>query len=195
MTKNVRPQLSRKKVFGAMGATKDRVVLHLWTFPIYLRTEEQYFQEGEARAARLIEAYWRTSGHRYRSRKEFDESDFLHNVRNQNQVLYWRLNDVVGWIEVLAFLKSKNVQVALYLADRRISRQLKVKSYRYEEMKHVLYSEDSNNEELRGKVLDIARGLVSRTGSIRDCYVDFEHLQRTLNWTDIIGLLNEAADS
>jgi hypothetical protein len=96
-----------------------------------------------------LQKYWERSKDLHESRTEFDQFDFVRDVRGREYPLPWRFNDIIGWIDITAFLRGKRIQVGLFLPKSRISRQLKQKKYVMQAHKHVPYSDRSTNQELR----------------------------------------------
>jgi hypothetical protein len=166
----------------------------LWLIPIFLRSRIQYYDETVARVRRRIEEHWKQSGQEsYETREEFEQSKFVQWIWYSEHPYWWGLTDIVGWIDVRACVRSREIQASLFLPTKRISRQLKDKRYVLRRKETVSLSEDVTNEQLQESLIQAVETICEDDRTKR-LYVDLDQWRRLVRHTDLKGIIREATE-
>ena len=166
----------------------------LLLIPVYLRSRRQYYEEAAQRIHRKIEDFWQSQSHWYEFRDEFEKSSLVTWIWDSGSPPWWGLNDVVGYIDVRVCVRKREIQAALFLPKKRISRQLKEKIFWFQRREAISLGERATNERLRSQVMELVHRLRA-DDRLKNRYVDLEQWQRILNHVDLVGLIKSAAAS
>jgi hypothetical protein len=166
----------------------------LWLIPIFLRPRIQYYDEAAADIHRRTDEYWSRSGQQvYGSREEFEQSSLVQWIWDSGHPYWWGFNDIVGWIDVRACVRSQEIQVSLFLPSKRVSRKLKDKRFVFRRREVVALPQVTTNEQLRKGVFEAVE-VIRGDDRIKKRYVDLDQWRRLVRHTDLVGIIREAAN-
>jgi hypothetical protein len=166
----------------------------LWLIPIFLRSRIQYYNEAAASIQTRIEEYWERFGQStYNSREEFKQTSLVEWIWSNGHPYWWGLNDIVGWIDIRACVRSREIQVALFLPTKRVSRQLKDKRYVFCRRETISLPERATNEQLQERVIEAVE-TIRNDEHIKTRYVELNQWCRLVRHTDLVGIIREAAE-
>ena len=166
----------------------------LWLIPVFLRSRVQYYDEAAASIRKRIEEHWEQFGQNtYNSREEFEQSSFVEWIWSDSHPYWWGLNDIVGWIDIRVCVRSRGIQVALFLPTKRVSRRLKDKRYVFRRRETISLSQHATNEQLRESLIEAVE-TIRNDERIKTRYVDLHQWCRLVRHTDLIGIIREAAE-
>lgn len=163
----------------------------LWLIPIQLRSRIQYYQEVADRALADIERSWDASGRYYRSREEFDASDFVRHIWQRSSPFWWGLNDIIGFVDVRLYTRSVQIQAALFLTTKRPSRTLRDRVFVHK--RHSAYDlvGGETNHELQDRTIALVRELAADP-RLKRRHLDLPPWERSVRRTDLIGIFRDA---
>jgi hypothetical protein len=164
----------------------------LWLIPIYLRSRIQYYDEVISRIHREIDNLRRRYVSAYPSPEAFEKSSIVNAVWYRNSPLWWRLDNVVGWIDLRACVRNREIQAALFLTTKRASRNMEDKRFVFRRRESVAISAPVSNYDLQHATIQALRTLASDT-RLRDRYIDLDQWERLVTHTDLVGIIRQAA--
>jgi hypothetical protein len=164
----------------------------LWLIPVFRKSRIQYYEEAATSIRRRIEEHWERLREVYDSRADFENSSLFQWLWDSGHPYWWGLNDVVGWIDIRACVRSKELQVSLFLPTKRISRNLKNKTYVFRRKETVPLSPQATNESLQKSVIQAVEAIVG-DNRLKGRYVDLHQWYRLVRHTDLIAIIREAA--
>lgn len=129
----------------------------LLLIPVYLRDRRRYYLDSIATIRKLLDELWVTSQFEYPSREDFEKSRVGETVWNATGLkpYWWGVNDVVGFIDIRVCVRSRQLQAALFLPHKQISRRLKHKEpFVFQRKESIALGDRATNEELRAYVKD-----------------------------------------
>jgi hypothetical protein len=128
----------------------------------------------------------------YPSPEAFEKSSIVNAVWYRNSPLWWGLNNVVGWIDVRACVRNREIQAALFLTTKRASRNMKDKRFVFRRRESVAISAPVSNYDLQHATIQALRILALDT-RLRDRYIDLDQWERLVTPTDLVGIIRQAA--
>ena len=164
----------------------------LWLIPIYLRSRIQYYDEVISRIHREIDNLRRRYVSAYPSPEAFEKSSIVNVVWYRNSPLWWGLDNVVGWIDLRACVRNREIQAALFLTTKRASRNMEDKRFVFRRRETVAISAPVSNYDLQHATIQALRTLASDT-RLRDRYIDLDQWERLVTHTDLVGIIRQAA--
>jgi hypothetical protein len=164
----------------------------LWLIPIYLRSRIQYYDEVISRIHREIDNLRRRYVSAYPSPEAFEKSSIVNAVWYRNSPLWWRLDNVVGWIDLRTCVRNREIQAALFLTTKRASRNMEDKRFVFRRRESVAISAPVSNYDLQHATIQALRPLASDT-RLRDRYIDLDQWERLVTHTDLVGIIRQAA--
>ena len=164
----------------------------LWLIPIYLRSRIQYYDEVISRIHREIDNLRRRYVSAYPSPEAFEKSSIVNVVWYRNSPLWWGLDNVVGWIDLRACVRNREIQAALFLTTKRASRNMEDKRFVFRRRETVAISAPVSNYDLQHATIQALRTLASDT-RLRDRYIDLDQWERLVTHTDLFGIIRQAA--
>lgn len=166
----------------------------LWLVPVFYTSRIQYYDYAVNNIHKQIERQWRNIGQQYyATREDFEKSSVVRLIWDSGTPFWWGLNDIVGWLDVRACVRKHEIQVALFLPQKHISRNLKEKVYVVRRKEQLRFSEQSSNFELQEGIIQIIVTMKSDS-RVNKRYMDYAHWFRLIKHTDIKGVIREAED-
>ena len=177
----------RQLADGDLGRD-DYEALQLWLIPILLRSRETYYADAVQAVEHEIEEAWTRYQHLYPSRTDFDNSDFINSFWQRASPYWWGLNDVVGFIDIRANVRTLAIDATLFLTAKRPSRKLVDKTFVARGQRSLPLGPGQSNADLVKELDDIVTDLRSDP-RLRKRYVDLDSWRRVVANTNLLRIV------
>ena len=167
--------------------------LCLWLIPLYLRTRQRYYDEAASKIKKYIDNLWDKVSGGFTTRDEFEKSTIVESIWGRYAPYWWGLNDIVGWIDVRLSVPHRQIQLALFLPSKRVSRNLKEKMFVFQYMEVIDVPNFATNDELQSKVMGTLHIMI-QDPRIKRFFIDLEPWHRIICHTDLVGIIPEWAN-
>lgn len=164
----------------------------LWLLPIFLRPRNQYYADAATAVRKRIEEQWRDYGNIYRDRDEFGKSSFVKRAWESGSPPWWGLHDIVGWIDIRLYVQTRDIRISLFLPTKKISRQLKEKTFVCRLQERIALPDHTPNPDIR-KLVVAGVDKVASDRMIARFYVDLRTWRRMIEHLDMRKLIFETA--
>lgn len=164
----------------------------LWMIPVYLRSRLEYYDDALARIRNHTEGLMRDYGHLYSTPEGFKRLEDI--AWNRHSPYWWGLADIVAWMDVRACTRSAEIQVSLFRTTKKPSRRLRDKRYVFDGRTSVPIVVGATNEFLRERTIQAVERLAA-SAKLRKRYIDLERWRRLVRHTDLVGIINAAAEA
>ena len=168
----------------------DYEPLALWLIPLYLRSREQYYEEAANSIRKHIEDLWVKLKVVFPNRDDFDKLNVIDSIWQRYTPYWWGLNDVIGWIDIRLCVRSRQIQISVFLPAKRISRRLKDKKFGFQYLETIDLPDIATNEELQNSVLAKLNSII-QDKRINKFFVDIEPVSRMIRHTNLVSVIKE----
>jgi hypothetical protein len=163
----------------------------LWLIPLTLRSRKQFYDEVVATIRNDIERGWKQFAHLYLDRAKYEASSYVDSLWRGHSPYWWGLDDVVAWIDARACVRSREIQLGLFLPSKRISRKLKEKRYVHQFRRVVAIPERTTNKKLQVAVISAIKSL-KKEEKVKHLVLNTDQWFRVIRNTNLTGIIRSA---